>query len=389
MEEELELSIVMPCLNESETLGACIRRANEFMLLHDVRGEVIVADNGSTDGSQEIAHQAGARVVNVFEKGYGNALMGGIRAAQGKYVVMGDADDSYDFLRLEQMLSRLRAGVDLVIGNRFKGGIAPGAMPLLHRYLGNPVLSWIGRRLFSRCIGDFHCGLRGFKRHSLLSLDLVTGGMEFASEMIAKAAMFGLTIEEVPTTLSKDGRSRAPHLRSWRDGWRHLRFMLLFSPRWLFFIPGVFLFALGGGAGVTLINGPLVVHGVGFDVHTLLYSAGAAVVGMQLIIFGVLARCTGACLRLLPHNKITYWLLRRFRLEFGLILSAVMLLTAFALAVASLMGWGATGFSSLSPDAAMREAIPAVTLGIGGVELMMASFWMTFLQFSPSLRQEC
>src|SRR5215472_16998517 len=266
---QLELTILMPCLNEAETVAICVQKAMSFLLLNGVNGEVIVADNGSTDGSQELAGAAGARVVKVPERGYGSALLGGIQAARGRYIIMGDADDSYDLTALMPFLDRLRAGADLVMGNRFRGGIAPGAMPALHRYLGNPVLSFIGRLFFRAKLGDFHCGLRGFRRDSVLSLGLQTSGMEFASEMVVRATLAGQHVEEVPTTLSPDGRSRPPHLRSWRDGWRHLRFLLLFSPRWLFLIPGIALLALGLVVGAAVLPAPLAVGGITYDVNTL------------------------------------------------------------------------------------------------------------------------
>src|ERR1017187_9439324 len=256
-ERAVEVTVLMPCLDEAETVATCVDKAVAFLVDHDIDGEVVVADNGSTDGSQQAAEAAGARVVSIPERGYGSALLGGIRAARGKYVIMGDADDSYDFTALMPFLDRLRAGADLVMGNRFQGGIAPGAMPALHRYLGNPVLSFTGRLFFRSKIGDFHCGLRGFRRDSVLALGLQASGMEFASEMVVKATLAGQRVEEVPTTLSPDGRSRPPHLRSWRDGWRHLRFLLLFSPRWLFLIPGAALFALGLVIGVAVTLAPL------------------------------------------------------------------------------------------------------------------------------------
>ena len=235
----MELTVVMPCLNEAETVATCVRKAVKFIADSGISGEVVVADNGSTDGSQQLAEDAGARVVDIQDKGYGNALMGGILAARGEYVIMGDADDSYDFTNLMPFIEELRKGSDLVMGNRFKGGIEPGAMPPLHKYLGNPVLSFVGRLFFRSKIGDFHCGLRGFRKDSAIALGLQATGMEFASEMVVKATLAKQKITEVPTTLRKDGRSRPPHLRSWRDGWRHLRFLLLFSPRWLFFVPGI------------------------------------------------------------------------------------------------------------------------------------------------------
>src|ERR1700677_3068341 len=259
----------MPCLNEAETLATCVRKAIGFLTESGIDGEVLIADNGSTDGSQQLAEAGGARVVNITEKGYGNALMGGIVAARGKYVIMGDSDDSYDFTNLMPFVDELRKGADLVMGNRFKGGIAPGAMPPLHRYLGNPVLSFVGRVFFRSKIGDFHCGLRGFSRDAIMALNLQATGMEFASEMVVKATLARQHITEVPTTLAKDGRSRPPHLHTWRDGWRHLRFLLLFSPRWLFFVPGLALLIAGLVIGAIVAPHPFSIGGVTFDVDTL------------------------------------------------------------------------------------------------------------------------
>src|ERR1700758_2808605 len=271
----------MPCLNEAETVATCVRKAHGFLAASGISGEVLVADNGSTDGSQQLAEDAGARVVPISEKGYGNALMGGIVAAHGKYIIMGDADDSYDFTSLMPFVEELRKGADLVMGNRFKGGIEPGAMPKLHKYLGNPVLSFIGRLFFPSAIGDFHCGLRGFSRESALRLNLQATGMEFASEMVVKATLWGQDITEVPTTLNKDGRSRPPHLRSWRDGWRHLRFLLLFSPRWLFFLPGIVTGAAGLVIGDLVATGPLTIGSVAVDVDTLVACGACVDIGFQ------------------------------------------------------------------------------------------------------------
>lgn len=260
--EELELTILMPCLNEAETVGVWGGgKALTFLKEHRVEGEVVVADNGSTDGSVEIAEGAGARVVHVPERGYGSALMGGIRAARGRHIIMGDSDNSYDFSNLMPFLERLREGYDLVMGNRFSGGIAPGAMPFLHKWLGNPVLTGIGRLFFGSPCGDFHCGLRGFGKRAAKRMGLQAPGMEFASEMVVKASLLRMRVAEVPTTLSKAGRSRPPHLRSWRDDWRHLRFLLLFCPKWLFWIPGLFLMGLGGTLGTVLTFTPFVFWG--------------------------------------------------------------------------------------------------------------------------------
>ena len=280
--EAIELTILLPCLNEAETIEVCVAKAKSFLVRADVAGEVLVADNGSTDGSQQIAITAGARVVAVHDRGYGAALRHGVFCARGRFVVMGDADDSYDLANLEPFLEKLREGFDIVIGNRFRGGIAPGAMPPLHRYLGNPVLSFLGRLFFRVGVGDFHCGLRGFNRERINSLNLHTTGMEFASEMLISAALRSYKICEVPTTLKKDGRSRPPHLRTWRDGWRHLSFLLMFSPRWLFIYPGLALIAFGVGIDAALFSGPVeITHGVKLDVHTFLVGAIAVLLGVQ------------------------------------------------------------------------------------------------------------
>lgn len=374
----------MPCLNEASTLAICITKAKHSLSVLGIDAEVLIADNGSTDGSQEIAISAGVRVVQVSERGYGAALRAGIAAAQGRYVIMGDADDSYAFDAIEQFYRRLQAGHQLVMGNRFQGGIAPGAMPALHRYLGNPVLSFIGRLFFRTPVGDFHCGLRGFERQAILDLGLQTCGMEFASEMVIKATMAKLRICEVPTTLQPDGRNRPPHLRSWRDGWRHLRFMLLLSPRWLFLYPGLALFFFGTTSSLWLLPELRIVGGIGFDIHSLLYASAAGVVGLQLMLFGVLARCTGSCLGILPESSLTRWLLSRFRLEFGILIAFALIVIALRLAWQTVAGWETAGFSALNPSATMRRAIPAATLGIAGMELLAASFWLTFLQFTPS-----
>src|SRR5690349_6704397 len=298
----IELSILMPCLNEAETLATCIKKAQKALEDLNVDGEVVVADNGSTDGSPDIAASLGARVVHVAEKGYGSALLGGIKAARGKYIIMGDADDSYDFTNLGPFLEKLRAGYELVMGNRFKGGIAPRAMPPLHKYLGNPVLTGIGRVFFRSPCGDFHCGLRGFSKAAIQRLDLRTRGMEFASETVVKASLHGLRITEVPTTLSVDGRSRPPHLNTWRDGWRHLRFLLLYSPRWLFLYPGLLLMLVGAVVSGWLLVGPRVVDGITFDIHTFLYAAMAIVIGYQTVIFAIFTKVFAITEGLLPED---------------------------------------------------------------------------------------
>lgn len=383
-----ELSVLMPCLNESATLGICIAKAQASLARLGVSGEVLIADNGSTDGSQAIAQAAGARVINVPVRGYGAALRAGIDAARGRFIIMADADDSYAFDAIDPFHAALKQGHELVMGNRFLGGIAPGAMPPLHRYLGNPVLSFIGRLFFRIPVRDFHCGLRGFNTAAIRALKLQTTGMEFASEMVIKASMARLKICEIPTTLKPDGRNRPPHLRSWRDGWRHLRFMLLLSPRWLFFYPGLLLFISGLLGSLWILPEMRIVGGVGFDIHSLLYASAASVVGMQMVLFGVLARCTGSCLGLLPHSPLTRWLIAKFRLELGLLIAVFIVICALGLAWQTLAGWETGGFAALNPSATMRRAIPAAALGISGMELLIASFWLTFLQFTLDRRTQ-
>ena len=300
---ELELTILMPCLNEAETLATCIRKARDYLDRAGIKGEVLIADNGSTDGSQQIAKEEGARVQPVSARGYGAALIGGIRAARGKYIIMGDADDSYDFSSLDAFVWELREGAQLVMGNRFQGGIAPGAMPFLHRMLGNPVLSFIGRLFFKIPVGDFHCGLRGFNRDAIRDLKLSSPGMEFASEMVVKASLNELDIREVPTTLSPDGRSRAPHLRTWRDGWRHLRFLLLHSPKWLFGVPGSTLLGAGLIGIAALVGGPLEIAGIRLDVLTLVASCFSVILGIQLLTFSLLTRVYAGEFGVLPKSK--------------------------------------------------------------------------------------
>src|SRR4051812_8499840 len=335
----VELTILMPCLNEAKTVGRCVQAAREFLARSGISGEVLVADNGSTDGSRDVAQQAGAQVVAVPQRGYGAALQGGIAAARGEYVIMGDADCSYDFVHLEAFVERLRAGARLVMGNRFRGGIEPGAMPFLHRYLGNPVLSFIGRLFFRAKIGDFHCGIRGFHRDSVAALGLVSPGMEFASEMVAKAALAGLPISEVPTTLRPDGRDRPPHLRTWRDGWRHLKFLLLFCPRWLFLYPGIAL-ALGGFAGFAYLQQPAGEAHVALRVHTMLYMAGAMILGAQLLPLAVLTKWIGVLSGIVPSPA---WLRRSqpfLSLELGLLLGLALFASGLLWSIALVDRWG-------------------------------------------------
>ncbi len=378
----IELTILMPCLNEEETLADCIDEARGFLARANIDGEVLVADNGSTDGSIRIAEQHNAGVVQVPTKGYGAALMHGIRAARGRYVIMGDSDGSYDFSRLEPYVDRLRAGYDLVMGNRFLGGIERGAMPVLHRYLGNPVLSFLGRLFFKIPVGDFHCGLRAFRRDRLLALGLRARGMEFASEMVVRAALSGLAIAEVPTTLSPDGRSRRPHLRTWRDGWRHLKFLLMLSPRWLFLYPGAFLFCVGLIAQAAILLGPVALGRVVLDIHTMLFAGGAMVIGLQMIIFSVLVKTAAATHGVLPSGSNFRRFVSGFSLERGIVLGVVVALAGFILAAYSLWIWVRTGFSALEPRDVMRIAIPSLTLSVIGIELVLSAFVLSFLMWN-------
>ena len=379
MNQTIELSIIMPCLNEAETLAVCIGKALGFLERTGIDGEVLIADNGSTDGSPQIAREAGARVVAVAEKGYGSALRGGIESAMGRYVIMGDADDSYDFVHLLPFVERLRAGDDLVMGNRFRGGIEPGAMPPLHRYLGNPVLTQIGRLFFGSPSGDFHCGLRGFNRESILKLNLRTTGMEFASEMIVRASLEQLRISEVPTTLSKDGRSRPPHLRSWRDGWRHLRFLLMYCPRWLFLYPVLALMAVGLLLGCWLWPGPRMVAGVVFDFHTLFYAGLAVVIGYQSVIFAISTLLFVVSAGMMPANRSINRILGASSLEKGLIAGLALLLLGLAGTVWAVADWGLRSFGPVDPGQMMRLLIPSGTALVIGCQTIFASFFLSIL----------
>jgi glycosyltransferase involved in cell wall biosynthesis len=375
---EIEVSILMPCLNEAETLALCILKAQQVIDRHALNAEIIIADNGSTDGSQEIAERLGARVVSVAEKGYGSALRGGIEAARGRYIIMGDSDDSYDFSSIYPFVEQLRAGNDLVMGNRFRGGILPGAMPWKHRWIGNPVLTGIGRLFFHCPAGDFHCGLRAFSKAAYRRMELQTTGMEFASEMVIKSTLNGLKIAEVPTVLHKDGRSRPPHLRSWRDGWRHLRFMLLFSPRWMFLWPGAVCFVLGLIASVFLMHAPVSLAGVAFDIHTLLVSAFLALVGYQLLVFGVFTKMYAITEGFHPPHR----LLGKdphVNLEWGVLTGIAVGTAGLALLAHAVWSWQQTGLGALDPRSTMRQVIPAVVLMTLGVQTIFASFFLAII----------
>jgi glycosyltransferase involved in cell wall biosynthesis len=376
----IELSILMPCLNEARTLAGCISRARSFLETSGIQGEVLVADNGSDDGSQSIALSLGARVIAVQERGYGSALRAGIQSARGTYVIMGDSDLSYDFLALQPFVQALRAGAELVVGNRFTGGIEAGAMPTLHRYLGNPVLSFLGRRFFGGPLRDFHCGLRGFRRSAMLQLDLVTPGMEFASEMIIKALQANLHVAEVPTTLNKDGRDRPPHLNTWRDGWRHLRFLLLYAPRWLFLYPGL---VLGTAGLVQLALSNLLRPGWlawPTGIHTQLFAAAAMVVGWQTVLFAIGAVIARHAARLdTPHPR-ERWAIRVGRSPLLALAGAVCAAVGFALCLSLTWQWGSTGFGALDPEVAMRQIIPGVALALTGMQALLSSIFFAALQ---------
>jgi glycosyltransferase involved in cell wall biosynthesis len=378
-EPEIELTVVMPCLNEAATVGTCIDKARRCMEENGVVGEIVIADNGSTDASREIAAGRGARVVSVAAKGYGSALHGGIAAARGRYVMMGDADDSYDFANLMPFLEKLRHGCDLVMGNRFQGGIKPGAMPPLHRYLGNPVLSFIGRLFFHPPVGDFHCGLRGFSRDAFDRMRLETTGMEFASEMVVKASLLGMRIAEAPTTLSPDGRDRPPHLRSWRDGWRHLRFLLMFSPRWLFFYPSLLVMGIGVFLTLWLLGGPRTVGCVTFDVHTILYAMAAVAIGFNMLLFGVYARVFGMTTGLLPAQPTLMRAFRYVNLEVGLIVGAVVFLAGLLGGLIAVHTWSNAAFGPLDPETSLRIVIPSVLGLILGSQIILSSFFLSIL----------
>lgn len=374
-----EFSIVMPCLNEAETLAICIEKAQDYFKREGINGEVIIADNGSTDGSQEIAIKLNARVVDVPEKGYGSALNGGITAANGTYIIMGDADDSYDFSALNAYKEKLREGNDLVMGNRFKGGIKKGAMPPLHKYLGNPVLSFIGRLFFKSKIGDFHCGLRGFSKEAYGIMDMKTTGMEFASEMIVKASLKNLKIAEVPTILSPDGRSRPPHLNTWRDGWRHLRFLLLYSPQWLFLTPGIFLMITGLVLSAFLMSGPLRIASTTFDVHTLLFSTGIALIGFQFVLFYGLTKVFTVENNLLPKSKKYDKLFKSITMEKGLILGFLLVFVGIMLSVNAYANWQEINFGDITGNSTLRIVIAAVTTMIFGVQVILFSLFFSIL----------
>ena len=375
-----EVTVVLPCLNEAETVGTVVGKALESLARVAPDGEVVVADNGSTDGSQDLARAAGARVVDVPEKGYGAALMGGIQAARGRYVIMGDADDSYALEDIDPFVAELRAGTQLVMGNRFEGGIAPGAMPPLHRHLGNPVLSFLGRLFFRNDIGDFHCGLRGFDRDAVLALDLRTTGMEFASEMVVKASLFGLSIGEVPTTLRPDGRSHPPHLRTWRDGWRHLRFLLVYSPRWLFLYPGLVLFVLGLLASLWLLPEPRSVGGPVLDLQALVFTTLAMLAGAQALWFAVLAKSVAISEGLLPEDSRFRRFLEVVSLERVVAVGGLVLLVGLLGLVVAVIRWAPAGFGPLDIESSLRGTLVASALVFLGFQAVLSGFLLSLVR---------
>ena len=373
------LSIVMPCLNEGLTLGTCVNKAVTTMNRLGIIGEVIVADNGSTDGSQAIAAKLGARVIPITTRGYGSALRGGIAAARGEYVVMGDSDDSYDFTQIGEFVSKLDEGYDLVMGNRFRGGILPGAMPFLHQFLGNPVLSWIGRIFFGCPVGDFQCGLRAFRKGAIDDLNLRTLGMEFSTEMVVKATLFKLRIAEIPTVLSPDGRDRPPHLRTWRDGWRYLRFLLLYSPRWLFLYPGIALFFLGIGLSAWLLPGARTIGRLTFDYDTLLFGAMTILLGFQSVNFAAFSKLFATSEGLLPEDPFMTRLYRYVTLEVGLVAGLTLVLMGASLWILGLSYWRSHAFGPLNPEKTLRIIIPGFVSLTLGIQTILSSFFLSLL----------
>ncbi len=376
----LDLTILMPCLNEAETIETVVRKAKAWLDKSGLSGEVLVADNGSRDGSQAMAEALGARVVSVPEKGYGAALMGGIRAAHGRYVIMGDADDSYDFSKLDAFVDRLQDGTELVMGNRFKGGIAKGAMPPLHYWLGNPVLSFIGRLLFNIPVGDFHCGLRGFNRDAILALGLKSPGMEFASEMVVKASLAKISMDEVPTTLSPDGRTRPPHLRTWRDGWRHLKFLMLHSPKWVFIYPGLLLLALGLFGSILLAPGAVsITPSIEIDIHSLVVACFSVIIGTQLVMFGALARRYAMIEGVLPQPSSFKAILLGMELEPILRVAGVIFALGSIGVIAAVFRWVGIGFGPIIYNDVMRMLVISLTAVAVAVQIAAAGFLASML----------
>jgi glycosyltransferase involved in cell wall biosynthesis len=387
----MQLTILMPCLNEAETLARCIEKAKLGLQRAGVRGEIVIADNGSTDGSQAIAEKAGVRLVPVKVKGYGGALTGGVRAVAGEWIIMGDADDSYDFSDLNGFVKKFQEGDELVMGCRLPvggGTISPGAMPWKNRWIGNPVLSFIGRLFFKCPAHDFHAGLRGFTKTAFEKMDLQTTGMEFASEMVIKSTLKGLKISEVPITLHKDGRSRPPHLKPWRDGWRHLRFMLLFSPRWLFLMPGLLLAALGFIFAAVLSFNDIKIGGIVLNVGTLAVASMTVIVGFQLVAFAFFTKVFAIAEGLLPEDLKLARVFKVFTLEKGLLLGLLVLLGGIVLLMRSVWVWQQAHFGILpSTEENLRRLIPAATLVVLGIQTIFSSFFMSTLGLKTATRK--
>lgn len=375
---DYEVSVVIPCLNEAETLEIVIKKAQKCLEENQIAGEVLIADNGSTDGSQDIARRCGARVVDVPARGYGAALIGGTNAALGKYCIMGDADDSYDFSDLMPYILKLREGYDLVMGNRFRGGIEKGAMPFLHRYLGTPVISFLGRLFYHNKIGDFNCGMRGYNRKRIQELNLRATGMEYASEMIIQAALHDYKIAEVPTTLSVDGRSRKPYLNTWSDGWRHLKVLLLHTPDWLFFYPGCLLAAVGLILMIMLIGGPVQIRHISLDINTMLFAGAFLIIGVNAILFSVYTKIYAAKTFYIPMNK-SIEKISRFSADQGIGIGFLLFVTGLIIAIVACIIWGSTSFGDLNPQKVMHITIPAVTLCSIGAELIFGGFFIGIL----------
>ena len=374
-----ELTILMPCLNEAETIGACIKRAKELLEKYNIDGEVLVSDNGSTDGSQDIARQLGARVVDCPVRGYGAALQYGIERADGQFIIMGDSDDSYHFDEAFPMIEKLREGYDVCMGTRLKGRIMPGAMPWQNRYIGNPVLTAIGRIFFKIHASDFHCGMRAFRKDKILALNLVTTGMEWASEMIIKSRLAGLKMAEVPITLYKDGRSRPPHLRRWRDGWRHLRFMLLHSPMWLFIVPGLSMLLVGLAGSAVLSHGMLQIGDIALDVHSLLVMAILVILGVQAIFAGIFARLYAYKVGILPQSSRLQKIVKHLSLEKLLIVSLVVGCIGLSGFFYTIYGWYSGGFGPLDYQKTMRLLTPSLMLIAVAVQGMFNGFMLSVL----------
>lgn len=377
---ERGLSIVMPCLNESKTLKICIEKAFTSIKKLKINGEVIIADNGSNDGSQKIAKECGAKVVNVKEKGYGSALRGGIAKAKYEYVIMGDADDSYDFLDLKGFIEKLDEGYELVMGNRFKGGIEKGAMPFSHQYIGNPVLSGIGRLFFKTDIGDFHCGLRAFRKDAIERLNLCTTGMEFASEMVVKSVLFNLKITEVPTKLYPDGRDRPPHLRSIPDGLRHLEFLLIYSPKWLFVYPGIIFSVIGALLVLIISFNPIQIGKVQFEITTMLYGAIMLLIGLQMLQFSVYTNIYGERIGQLPGNNTSIDKVKEFVNKKGYFVSTLIIIIGLIGIIYTLIEWGNLNFGQVNSTSIARTAMLFGTLFAIGFEGLLFTLFVRILQ---------